>query len=258
MTVKPTAYLSNNHKYPHNIKISPVPVCDDDVLQNIQVYIRTTILEPLNFIAFNHWSAVTGYVRHPSELFMLFFCFRRRTRRRCRANPRSPTSAWSGARWRARTATPDPWGQSSPRTCRRRRWEGGCGSWCTPPGSKFSLRIAIFTLIAIRYVSKCVRLNTWRSIRDKIQFFGSAIGTRQRPSGEKLITSALFSSSSDFCTLFHGLGVDCRELLGVEILDELLSLVDTPREVAFEALDVSQTPSLVTGTANRHKNIRLK
>ena len=84
------------------------------------------------------------------------------------------------------------------------------------------------------------------------------MGTHQRPSDEKLITSALFCSSSDFCTLFHGLGVDCRELLGVDILDELLSLVDTPREVALDALEVSHTPSLVRGSANRHKNILLK
>ena len=45
MTVKPTAYLSNNNNYPI-IEISPVPVCDDDILQNIQqVYIRTTNIE---------------------------------------------------------------------------------------------------------------------------------------------------------------------------------------------------------------------
>ena len=70
------------------------------------------------------------------------------------------------------------------------------------------------------------------------------------------MTSALFTSPSAFCTLFHGLGVDCLELFGVDILDELLNLVDTPRDVAF--LEVSQTPSLFRGSANRHKNIRFK
>ena len=85
------------------------------------------------------------------------------------------------------------------------------------------------------------------SVREPIHFL-------QRPSGEKLMTSALFTSS-DFCTLFHGLGVDCLELFGVDILDELLNLVDTPRD-AF--LEVSQTPSLFRGSANRHKKIRFK
>ena len=69
------------------------------------------------------------------------------------------------------------------------------------------------------------------------------------------MTSGL-STSSDFCTFFHGLGVDCLELFGVDILDELLNLVDTPRDVAF--LEVSQTPSLFRGSANRQKNIRFK
>ena len=81
MTVKPTPRYSNNYNDPH-ITISPVPVCDDDALQNIQqVYIRT-IKHPcrvlLHFIS-RYKLRPLAYLPHGSPPFCFVFQAKNKT-----------------------------------------------------------------------------------------------------------------------------------------------------------------------------------